>query len=174
MTSNETQRPLSRRLFLSGGATLAGATLLGARLNAAAPTRPQAVGRPVAAGTNPRKELHLVGTDGWVSMPENAPHDPPFFPDSLAPDGFNTYVFGFRDVTGMSPQEIAAQRGHAQISAPMLSFDEEDDIFITLTNLGLLQRPDLFDGHTLHWHGFVNAIPLPTATDTASSTTSSA
>ena len=21
-------------------------------------------------------------------------------------------------------------------------------------------RPDLFDGHTLHWHGFVNAIPL--------------
>jgi FtsP/CotA-like multicopper oxidase with cupredoxin domain len=23
-----------------------------------------------------------------------------------------------------------------------------------------VQRPDLFDGHTLHWHGFVNAIPL--------------
>ena len=42
----------------------------------------------------------------------------------------------------------------------MLSFDEEDDIYLTLTNLGLLQRPDLFDGHTLHWHGFVNAIPL--------------
>ena len=42
----------------------------------------------------------------------------------------------------------------------MLSFDEEDDIYMTLTNLGLLQRPDLFDGHTLHWHGFVNAIPL--------------
>ena len=42
----------------------------------------------------------------------------------------------------------------------MLSFDEEDEIFITLTNLGLQVRPDLFDGHTLHWHGFVNAIPL--------------
>jgi FtsP/CotA-like multicopper oxidase with cupredoxin domain len=42
----------------------------------------------------------------------------------------------------------------------MMFFDEEDDIFITLTNLGLAQRPDLFDGHTLHWHGFVNAIPL--------------
>ena len=41
-----------------------------------------------------------------------------------------------------------------------MSFDEEDDITITLSNLGLLQRPDLFDGHTLHWHGFVNAIPL--------------
>ncbi len=28
-----------------------------------------------------------------------------------------------------------------------------------LTNLGLQQRPDLFDAHTLHWHGFKNAIP---------------
>lgn len=63
-------------------------------------------------------------------------------------------------MTGLSATQVAAQRGKAQISAPMLSFDEEDDIYITLTNLGLLQRPDLFDGHTLHWHGFVNAIPL--------------
>jgi FtsP/CotA-like multicopper oxidase with cupredoxin domain len=60
----------------------------------------------------------------------------------------------------MNAVQVAAQRGKAQISAPMMSFDEEDDITITLTNLGLLQRPDLFDGHTLHWHGFVNAIPL--------------
>ena len=60
----------------------------------------------------------------------------------------------------MSRAQVAAQRGKAQISAPMMAFDEEDDVTITLTNLGLLQRPDLFDGHTLHWHGFVNAIPL--------------
>jgi FtsP/CotA-like multicopper oxidase with cupredoxin domain len=93
-------------------------------------------------------------------MPSGAPADPPFFPDSLAPQGFNTYVFGFRDVTGMSASQVAAQRGKAQISAPMLAFDEGDDITITLTNLGLLIRPDLFDGHTLHWHGFRNAIPL--------------
>jgi FtsP/CotA-like multicopper oxidase with cupredoxin domain len=93
-------------------------------------------------------------------MPAGAPADPPFFPDSLAPKPFDTYVFGFRDVTGMTAEQVAAQRGHAQISAPMLSFDEEDDIYITLSNLGLLTRPDLFDGHTLHWHGFVNAIPL--------------
>ena len=31
---------------------------------------------------------------------------------------------------------------------------------ITLSNLGLAQRPDLVDGHTIHWHGFQNAIPL--------------
>ena len=34
------------------------------------------------------------------------------------------------------------------------------DIKITLTNLGLSVRPDLVDGHTIHWHGFRNAIPL--------------
>jgi FtsP/CotA-like multicopper oxidase with cupredoxin domain len=42
----------------------------------------------------------------------------------------------------------------------MLVFDQETDIKITLTNLGLSQRPDLVDGHTIHWHGFQNAIPL--------------
>ena len=29
-----------------------------------------------------------------------------------------------------------------------------------LTNLGLAQRPDLFDAHTIHWHGFRNVIPF--------------
>jgi FtsP/CotA-like multicopper oxidase with cupredoxin domain len=151
--------PLSRRTFLTGAAGLAGATVIvGSRLAGQQPVRPRL--RPAAAGVHPQKTVHLAGTDGWVSMPQGAPEDPPFFPDSLAPAGFDTYVFGFRDVTGLSATQVAAQRGHAQISAPMLSFDEEDDIFITLSNLGLLQRPDLFDGHTLHWHGFVNAIPL--------------
>jgi FtsP/CotA-like multicopper oxidase with cupredoxin domain len=154
---------LSRRSFLTGSAGVAGSVLVGGRLIGGAPlahaaTSPAAV---AAAVTHPKKLMHLVGTDGWVAMPDDAPPDPPFFPDSLAPaGGFNTYVFGFRDVTGMTAAQVSAQRGKAQISAPMLSFNEEDDIFITLTNLGLAQRPDLFDGHTLHWHGFVNAIPL--------------
>src|SRR5690349_5874703 len=160
MTEKSQPGPLSRRRFLTASAGLAGATLLGARLTAATPVRPATGLRPAAAGLHPKRTVHLAGTDGWVSMPQGAPADPPFYPDSLAPTGFDTYVFGFRDVTGLSATQVAAQRGHAQISAPMLSFDEEDDITITLSNLGLLQRPDLFDGHTLHWHGFVNAIPL--------------
>ncbi|GAA1974479.1 hypothetical protein GCM10009798_39650 [Nocardioides panacihumi] len=159
MTDKLHPGPLSRRMFLTGTAGLAGAAVLvGGRPNQGA--HPVRGLRPTAAGVHPQKTVHLAGTDGWVSMPQGAPADPPFFPDSLAPAGFDTYVFGFRDVTGLSATQVAAQRGHAQISAPMLSFDEEDDIFITLSNLGLLQRPDLFDGHTLHWHGFVNAIPL--------------
>ncbi len=34
------------------------------------------------------------------------------------------------------------------------------DFVVDLTNLGLAQRPDLFDAHTLHWHGFRNVIPF--------------
>ncbi len=157
MSTPKARPTLSRRTLLAGGGVLGGAALLGGRVrDDGRVTRLQ----PSAAVTHPRKEVHLAGTDGWVSMPKDAPADPPFYPDSLAPSPFDTYVFGFRDVTGLTAAQTAAQRGHAQISAPMLAFDEEDDIFITLTNLGLLQRPDLFDGHTLHWHGFVNAIPL--------------
>ena len=158
-TTSATPGP-SRRKVLAGGAGLLGSALLGTRLLGGTPASAAPIGPAAAAATHPRKELHLAGTDGWVSMPAGAPDDLPFYPDPLAPNGFDTYVFGFRDVTGMSSTQVAAQRGKAQISAPMLSFDEEDDIFITLTNLGLQQRPDLFDGHTLHWHGFVNAIPL--------------
>jgi FtsP/CotA-like multicopper oxidase with cupredoxin domain len=159
VTDDTARRGLSRRTFISGGAGLAaavtGAHLVGGQVAQAARRTSLS-----AAVTHPRVDMHLVGTDGWVSMPAAAPADPPFFPDSYAPSPFNTYVFGFRDVTGLSDTQVAAQRGKAQISAPMLSFDEEDDIYLTLTNLGLVQRPDLFDGHTLHWHGFVNAIPL--------------
>ena len=31
---------------------------------------------------------------------------------------------------------------------------------VQLTNVGLAQRPDLFDEHTVHWHGFKNVIPF--------------
>jgi len=156
-TRSETTGP-GRRAMLLGGAGAVGSVLLGTRLSFAQPTRPTVV-QAAASGT--AKSVHLAGTDGWVSMPAGSPPDLPFFPDSLAPSPFDTYVFGFRDVTAMATaQEVAAVRGKAQISAPMLAFDEGDDVTIKLSNLGLLMRPDLFDGHTLHWHGFVNAIPL--------------
>ncbi len=156
MTSTSHRQSLSRRALLTGGAGLAGAVVIGSRYQSS----PVASTRFRTVAGRPSKEVHLVGTDGWVAMPAGAPADPPFFPDPLAPGALDTYVFGFRDVTGLTAPQVAAQRGRAQISAPVLAFDEEDDIYITLTNLGLVQRPDLFDGHTLHWHGFVNAIPL--------------
>jgi len=41
--------------------------------------------------------------------------------------------------------------------APTISVDEDDEFFLTLTNVGMAMRPDLFDPHTVHWHGFPNA-----------------
>ncbi len=160
MTKNSMDKPLSRRGFLVGGAGFISAVAIGSRLIPAQAVPAPAAPTVATPGDVNAVNVHLVGTDGWVSMPAAAPADAPFFPDSLAPKPFDTYCFGFRNVTGFTPAAVAAERGKAEISAPMMFFDEEDEIFITLTNLGLSVRPDLFDGHTLHWHGFVNAIPL--------------
>lgn len=100
---------------------------------------------------------HLAATDGWISLPGSVP---PWSPDPFAPAGRTTYVFGFRDVTGLSDQLVLNQKNHVQNSAPLLYFDELDNIQITLSNLGLTQRPDLVDSHTIHWHGFRNALPV--------------
>jgi FtsP/CotA-like multicopper oxidase with cupredoxin domain len=70
-----------------------------------------------------------------------------------------TYIFGFRDATGLAGGPLSL-KGQAQASAPLLFVDENTDITIRLTNAGLQQRPDLVDSHTIHWHGFRNAIPL--------------
>jgi len=84
-------------------------------------------------------------------------------PDDLAPAPFTTYIFGFRNVTGLNSTQIANQKNKAQHSAPLFWADEynaSNQLRVQLTNLGLAQRPDLFDAHTIHWHGFRNVIPF--------------
>jgi FtsP/CotA-like multicopper oxidase with cupredoxin domain len=41
--------------------------------------------------------------------------------------------------------------------APMMAIDEDDELFVTLTNVGQVMRPDLFEQHTVHFHGYPNA-----------------
>jgi FtsP/CotA-like multicopper oxidase with cupredoxin domain len=41
--------------------------------------------------------------------------------------------------------------------APLLAINEDDEFFLTLTNVGMLMRPDLFEQHTIHFHGYPNA-----------------
>jgi FtsP/CotA-like multicopper oxidase with cupredoxin domain len=38
-----------------------------------------------------------------------------------------------------------------------MAFDEDDEFFLTLTNVGMIMRPDLFEQHTVHFHGYPNA-----------------
>jgi FtsP/CotA-like multicopper oxidase with cupredoxin domain len=124
----------SRRDFLrSVGLGVLGATALGG------------AAVPAAAATT---ELSLVATDGYASVPGR--EDDPL------------YIFGFTrvDPALSIPDLTARYKGHTQTSAPTLDFRQNDDIRITLTNLGLVQRPDLTDSHTVHWHGFDIPSPL--------------
>jgi hypothetical protein len=51
--------------------------------------------------------------------------------------------------------DIGVMNGN--IPAPLVAFDEDDELFLTLTNVGMLMRPDLFEQHTIHFHGYPNA-----------------
>jgi FtsP/CotA-like multicopper oxidase with cupredoxin domain len=42
----------------------------------------------------------------------------------------------------------------------MMAIDEDDEFFLTLTNVGMIMRPDLFEQHTVHFHGYPNASSL--------------
>lgn len=98
---------------------------------------------PAAAATT---RLGLAATDGYVTMPGRDP----------------VYIFGFIpvDPDASISSLSSTYKGHAQHTAPTLDFLQNDDIKITLTNLGLVQRPDLTDSHTIHWHGFDVPSPL--------------
>jgi FtsP/CotA-like multicopper oxidase with cupredoxin domain len=38
-----------------------------------------------------------------------------------------------------------------------MAIDEDDEFFLTLSNVGMIMRPDLFEQHTVHFHGYPNA-----------------
>ena len=46
---------------------------------------------------------------------------------------------------------------NGNIPAPLMAFDEDDEFFLTLSNVGMIMRPDLFEQHTVHFHGYPNA-----------------
>ena len=45
----------------------------------------------------------------------------------------------------------------ANMPAPLMAIDEDDEFFLTLSNPGQIMRPDLFEQHTVHFHGYPNA-----------------
>ena len=101
---------------------------------------------------------------------------------AFTPDGFNEYAFQYTDIAAKGlPADTgndlaamasspAALDGHVDprqimdvgvmngnIPAPLAAFDEDDEFFLTLTNVGMIMRPDLFEQHTVHFHGYPNA-----------------
>lgn len=86
--------------------------------------------------------LHLSAGDGFVNMA----------------DGKLLYMFGFGDSTGV-PDNMVMMEGMlgAEFPAPTIVVKEGQHVYLTLSNVGMMVRPDLFDPHTIHWHGFANA-----------------
>jgi FtsP/CotA-like multicopper oxidase with cupredoxin domain len=83
-------------------------------------------------------------------------------------DGNDIYIFGFADVTNVPESGImtrgnplpvggAFPLGGANFSAPTFFAHEGQALYLTLSNSGMRERPDLFDPHTVHYHGFPNA-----------------
>ncbi|MCF6252095.1 MAG: multicopper oxidase domain-containing protein [Methylococcaceae bacterium] len=95
------------------------------------------------------KCLHLSAGDGFINTA----------------DGKALYTFGFGDLTGQTdtkpatpkPDPILAGRLNAEFPGTMIVLDEGDELYLTLTNVAMVKRPDLFDAHTVHYHGFPNA-----------------
>lgn len=175
MNSKLIPRRLSRRTFLKLGSQGLLATALGggtlyslvktgsSRAAPALPTAPpEAIllppERPNAASVN----FRLAATDGFFSLPGRriSAH----YNDPLPDDHNGLFGFGFIKVPlSVSPSltedigaAVLAFRGKVQWPSPILSVNQDDQVHVTMTNLGFIMRPDLDDSHTIHWHGFRN------------------
>ena len=101
-----------RGLFrVAGGAAALGGVAWAGKVLAAGGLRCGCAARPVPGGT-----------DGWIAC-RPTPAIAPFHPDVLAPGPFTTYIFGFRNVTGMNDTQRLAQKNKAQHSAPLFWVD---------------------------------------------------
>lgn len=87
---------------------------------------------------------HLTAGDGFVTMA----------------DGRQMYSFGFEDVTGTLPGDVVLNLARANFAGPTIELKEGEKFYLTLTNVGMVARPDLFDAHSVHFHGFANQAPI--------------
>jgi hypothetical protein len=77
-------------------------------------------------------------------------------------DGVELYTFGFSDMTTNKTVASIFNDGllAANVSGPTIKVRQGRDFYIDLSNVGMLMRPDLFDPHTVHFHGFPQAAAI--------------
>jgi FtsP/CotA-like multicopper oxidase with cupredoxin domain len=89
--------------------------------------------------------LGLAAGDGFINMA----------------DGKRLYMFGFSNVTGLPLNEaMMAGMVAGEFPAPTIVAREGEEMRVRLINVGMMMRPDLFDAHTIHFHGYPNAAPI--------------
>ena len=111
--------------------------------------------------------------------PRLLPGDPATTDDPIQNGTINLSAFTYNGAIGLAPdvdanggsgtagapidghvdprpiEDIGVMNGN--IPAPLMAIDEDDEFFLTLTNVGMIMRPDLFEQHTVHFHGYPNA-----------------
>jgi FtsP/CotA-like multicopper oxidase with cupredoxin domain len=105
---------------------------------------------------------HITGGDGFALMADRTPTEPS-----------EIFIFSFHDVTHLYPPggvygtkaeaDAAVQSDGllaAEISAPTINVKEGQEFYLTLSTVPMPIRPDLFDPHTVHFHGFSNATAI--------------
>ena len=103
---------------------------------------PPTPGNPNPAYKPNVKCMHLAAGDGFITMADKK----------------QIYTFGFSDVTGKKASEVVnAGLAAANYPAPTIHLKEGQEFFLSLTNVGMILRPDLFDPHSVHFHGFPQA-----------------
>ena len=110
----------------------------------------------------------LGGGDGHISMADHKLDPTEEFNHQLDIG----YIFSFQDVTGVPTDYVVAlgmladatgtplaglPHSGANFPAPTLFAKEGQRLYLTLTTIGMMERPDLPDPHTVHYHGFTNA-----------------
>ena len=107
------------------------------------PTDPN--GQNAVSGDPNVQCMHLSAGDGFATMA----------------DGTTSYIFSFGDMTGSktrtaNQKRVVVQRGllAAEWPAPTIVLEEGQEFYLSLTNVGMVMRPDLFDPHSAHFHGF--------------------
>jgi len=116
-------------------------------------------GSKVAVPATSSVTLRLAATDGHMLLPGRG--SPSVLDGGGDPVGDPVYIFGFvRVPVAVTPNELDVYKGGIQTPAPIIGVDQESDVYLTMTNIGLVVRPDLDDAHTIHWHGFPNATAI--------------
>jgi FtsP/CotA-like multicopper oxidase with cupredoxin domain len=84
---------------------------------------------------------------------------PPQTPGTLVNDGGVNWDYQGNLLDGHVDARPILDVGvmNANQPAPLIAIDEDDELFLTLSNVGMIMRPDLFEQHTVHFHGYPNA-----------------
>lgn len=95
--------------------------------------------------SNDHYYMRVTGGDGFARMA----------------DGNELYQFGFANLTEVDPTHVMREGMlKAEIPAPTIRLKEGQKFYLDLSNVGMLMRPDLFDPHSVHFHGFPQAASI--------------